>query len=152
MAKRRGTLFYRNIVPAGKALNGLKLPSPKCHSAIDGRWVRLSDEWMRPRESGDSPVRRVARGCPLSYRPGRRRGCGVTAKLRRSHQFIFCVMIDREMLRRHLAQAEELELDGHDTRQAKELSAEFEVTLRLQIDDRDRLRAELDRAGRSQSL
>jgi hypothetical protein len=61
-------------------------------------------------------------------------------------------MIDREMLRRHLAQAEELELDGHDTRQAKELSAEFEVTLRLQIDDRDRLRAELDRAGRSQSL
>jgi hypothetical protein len=71
---------------------------------------------------------------------------------------------DRNILSQHLAEAEEyvasgqrivarqrelvaqLERDGHDSRQARELLAEFEATLGYQIDDRNRLRAELGEA------
>jgi hypothetical protein len=71
---------------------------------------------------------------------------------------------DRKILSQHLTEAEEhvasgqrivarqrelvaqLERHGHDSRQARELLAESQATLGHQIDDRNRLRAELGEA------
>ncbi|MBV8896449.1 MAG: hypothetical protein JO051_08050 [Acidobacteriaceae bacterium] len=54
---------------------------------------------------------------------------------------------------RHLAEQhsviDELTRGGHDTSQAKELLATFEQTQQLHVEDKDRLRKELEEASRS---
>lgn len=70
--------------------------------------------------------------------------------------------VDKDVTERHLAQAErhvalgerhiatqraiiaELVRDGHDTSRAEALLATFEQSQRLHVEDRDRLRKELD--------
>ena len=76
-------------------------------------------------------------------------------------------LMDKETVMNHLAQAEdhvalgerhladqraliaELTRDGHDISQAKELLATFEQTQLLHVEDRDRLRKELEEVSRS---
>jgi hypothetical protein len=48
---------------------------------------------------------------------------------------------------RQLQRVLELERDGHDTQQARELLRQFSDLRALHIADRDRLRAELSRSG-----
>jgi hypothetical protein len=70
--------------------------------------------------------------------------------------------MDREMLERHLALAErhvaegqprvdsqrrlvaELERDGHDITEARRMLTAFEETQQLHVEDRDRIRKELE--------